>query len=681
MTLKIICECGTKYSFEVDPTATTMPFSVACPKCGLDGTEKANVLLAEQPSATAPEVPNTATENKSKVRLRLDNGPMPVASAPVAPGAHYGIEYCNRHTREPASERCVVCQKPICPRCMEQFGYLCSVRCKYDAEKDGIEVPVCKEQKFVMANLENKTVMLRTWVLFGTLLGSFILYVAYYLYFSKPKPVYAINLEKQRSEFSRFLSPEELLVVQSRKVSIYSPQTKKEVWVTVVKEGIGSEFDFERPGVAVTESAIFLANSQGLYQFDRKSGAKTVLQEFQTPAITIEAREPFISVVLRNSKAARTILTLNTEDAKIISYTEDVKVADPVIIDTKNRPKLPPTSSNLLNKELSDKVENDPTAERMKTDFVASPRGPIRMEVELQELKGDFVATVRAAGASKLNGSTRASSNVRDLLNEISNDSTRQGSKGSKWINQSRYKVRLSKPNNTGPGWRGEVNGDISFFPLQTVCALFSGPNLTVLDGIAEKKLFESKLNYEIDDRFKAGESHQFDPPATEREGKLYVYDAGVLSCFEIASGNVVWRLTSVGIQKLTFDNKGFIYVSTTGRTPESIQYSEQSRVGDRDLEVLLKVEEKTGVVKWKIENLGSDCHLSGKYLYTTSLIWGGFTRDPEAHFRVYRIHPDSGKQIWEYYHKGSANGVSAQGRSIALDYGDKIEVIKYFDF
>ena len=47
MEVKIVCGCGQKYVFEVEPVNGRMPVKVACPGCGADGTEAANNILAQ----------------------------------------------------------------------------------------------------------------------------------------------------------------------------------------------------------------------------------------------------------------------------------------------------------------------------------------------------------------------------------------------------------------------------------------------------------------------------------------------------------------------------------------------------------------------------------------------------------------------------------------------------------
>jgi len=45
--LKVHCDCGQKYKFDVEPVNGQMPYAVACPICKRDGTAKANELLQQ----------------------------------------------------------------------------------------------------------------------------------------------------------------------------------------------------------------------------------------------------------------------------------------------------------------------------------------------------------------------------------------------------------------------------------------------------------------------------------------------------------------------------------------------------------------------------------------------------------------------------------------------------------
>jgi len=56
--IKIFCECGQKYSFEVWPADGRMPFPVACPACGQEGTAQANHFLAKLLNGVTQPLPS-----------------------------------------------------------------------------------------------------------------------------------------------------------------------------------------------------------------------------------------------------------------------------------------------------------------------------------------------------------------------------------------------------------------------------------------------------------------------------------------------------------------------------------------------------------------------------------------------------------------------------------------------
>ena len=60
--VKIECECGQSYAFEVEPVYGRMPYSITCPSCGEDGTAAADEFISSQctsPDAVAePSLPS-----------------------------------------------------------------------------------------------------------------------------------------------------------------------------------------------------------------------------------------------------------------------------------------------------------------------------------------------------------------------------------------------------------------------------------------------------------------------------------------------------------------------------------------------------------------------------------------------------------------------------------------------
>jgi hypothetical protein len=71
--IKIQCQCGQKYAFDVEPVNGRMAHAVACPVCGADGTAAANSMIAQSlPAQPAVAVAaQSAMAIASPARLRI----------------------------------------------------------------------------------------------------------------------------------------------------------------------------------------------------------------------------------------------------------------------------------------------------------------------------------------------------------------------------------------------------------------------------------------------------------------------------------------------------------------------------------------------------------------------------------------------------------------------------------
>lgn len=91
MEIKVQCDCGQKFKFDVEPVNGRMPFQVNCPVCGVDGTARANVLLqqllppAPIASAYAPPPPPVAAPAPAPMRPAAMSINRPPALKPAAP--------------------------------------------------------------------------------------------------------------------------------------------------------------------------------------------------------------------------------------------------------------------------------------------------------------------------------------------------------------------------------------------------------------------------------------------------------------------------------------------------------------------------------------------------------------------------------------------------------------------
>ncbi len=78
--IKIHCECGQRYAFDVEPVDGRITSTVACPACGADGTIATNAIIAQNIQ------PQPAVIPKPAVRLNVaTHAPtiQPASSAPV----------------------------------------------------------------------------------------------------------------------------------------------------------------------------------------------------------------------------------------------------------------------------------------------------------------------------------------------------------------------------------------------------------------------------------------------------------------------------------------------------------------------------------------------------------------------------------------------------------------------
>jgi hypothetical protein len=83
MEVKVECDCGQRFAFEVEPVDGGMPLQVFCPSCGIEGTNRANAVIQKKLvlESTPPAAPSSEAP-----KLRLSrHAEMPVAAADAPP--------------------------------------------------------------------------------------------------------------------------------------------------------------------------------------------------------------------------------------------------------------------------------------------------------------------------------------------------------------------------------------------------------------------------------------------------------------------------------------------------------------------------------------------------------------------------------------------------------------------
>ena len=126
-----------------------------------------------------------------------------------------------------------MCEKPICPLCMQLFGYVCSVHCREKAEANHIKTQTYAGQRDDSQLTEwNKIALIAKLaaLLIATLIGVWI----WYAWFgSRPRPAFAIRFENEpaASGKSAFCPDNQIVFIHGDKLARYDLKTKKDVWL------------------------------------------------------------------------------------------------------------------------------------------------------------------------------------------------------------------------------------------------------------------------------------------------------------------------------------------------------------------------------------------------------------------------------------------------------------------
>ena len=321
--------------------------------------------------------------------------------------------------------------------------------------------------------------------------------------------------------------------------------------------------------------------------------------------------------------------------------------------------------------------------------LVPDQNGYVEMVARVLESRIVTREAMKPAGPSVLNGNLNASQTAA-VANETLNEMQRNRGGDTVQEDLSRYQVTLRRTDSgTAADWTGEVIGPPALFTLKTVNVLTARTNVVILDK-ANKKLWQAALTYNVAIRSRSanGQASQFgDGPCVERGGTLYVFDQAVLTAFDLATGNARWRLPSVGVVGLFFDDKGMLFVNTTTADPESIKYSRQIDITQKTEAVLLKIDPQTGRTLWSVKPGGFISYLSGKFIYTVQAVDPGDDNGSvtgiqlPAFMRIRRINPANGRVLWEYSQERAPLDVQFKDNSIQIVFKKEVQVLKFLSF
>ena len=715
MRVKIQCHCETRYAFEVEPVNGRMPVRVNCPACGTDGTDAANAIIQQQltPTASAPAPASQPLRIAGSAPAPAPAPvPAPQPSAPLgavaettaaSPAETASVQFCPKHRQEPATNACYVCGKPICPKCMQQFGHVCSVYCQSQAEQRGVRVPVYEGQKFVAQAKEWRKTKL---VLAGIVAAVVSLFVAYGWYVfagCKPRTLYSLKTSKaDRPVQSQLLSTTELLLLRANKLALINVANGKEIWSTTLPtakppptparakgpSALFTDDDFEPPPpqFQAAGDAIWVAAGDRILRLERQTGKQKSEVPLKERVRDIEFTDASIMVITEDQTKQKSITHISLPSGA--AKTEVLaSLPPPRVAPGRLASRLAPPPRGLGADEgpgAADMGDFLPSAK----EFQPAGANVAQFKSTLLEKRLVAVQAMKAAPAeSTLNSGNLSARDSMKATGEMLNEMQRERTGGVSYENESRYRVTLRRlAPADAPDWTGDVVGPPMLFPQTTVDVLTAGKSVHVFNK-KNQKLWEGKLSYPVADTFTAAYGgDRGNAPCFEDAGSLYVFDKGVLTAFDVRTGNVRWRISSVGISQVVRDTSGNLYVATTSASPESIQYSQQVRITDKPHAVIMKVGAASGKVFWKADQLGERFYVSGKYVYVAEarisgldvIRAGGDDSEAPVHHRIYRIDPSNGKYIWQYYQPQAPRRIDVQKNRLLLQYADEIRVLSY---
>jgi PQQ-like domain len=759
--MKLQCACGAKYEFDVTPEMARQPVKFICPSCGLDSSAFVNELVRRE-FADASATPTAQTVPVAETpRLKISRAE--TFATPVAENATTSetSKFCPRHLREPVTDNCAVCKKPICAKCMEMFGFFCSVLCKARAEAQKINVPVYAGQKTaVEARFWRKTGLI-----FGLLIFIVVAALAFWTWYawfgSVPHTFFSVRFADDDRAYSgkaQLVGEDQIIFLHGGTLARYDLKTKKQIWsqeliapdqiAAIVKiendrrarENQSDEFSRiaapesqEREAKIMLQSAlslhvsgenIWIGSGDELAHYDWADGK--ILQKIARPAGD-ELAERDGELEIFGAQSVTHVNPVNGETrtenfsetgAAMIASTQNVGAdnrqpldPDKVAAQAQNltlpaRIALPALLGNAAHEQqleaaLKDSDSQYPRPQNRKLfsssagnlKLIPDENGFVQFSTRLLE---EHIITREAMRAppkkSVLNDPNLNASQTTEFANETLNEMQRNNGGDKVSEDESHYQATVHFPNSPDiADWSGEVIGPPQLFSLKTVNVIAAGKTVIVLDK-SNKKLWEATLTYNVSNESNQKESQFGDGPCVEHGDTLYVFDQAVLSAFDLTTGNARWRLPTIGVVGLFFDDQGNLYVNTTTGNPDDIKYSRQIDVAKSTSAVILKIDPKTGKTFWSANPGGFISYLSGKFIYTiqsydpnptdeeqSSDALAGLEKPP--FLRIARINPENGRALWEHYQDRAPVDVHFSGNSIELVFKKEVQVLKYFIF
>jgi hypothetical protein len=795
--VRFICpECNTDLSgpinelvrqelgLAVTPVAAAAPAPIRIPAPAADAVTIPAAAPRPSQVETAPDAPARLSISRSASTATHGTA---VEAPPQAATTDDG-QPCPKHKGEVIVEHCYVCRKPLCPKCMELFGYVCSPLCKARAESHGIYVPVFAGQRSVReAQQWRKTGLVGSAI--AAVVFAVIGFWGYYaFYLSRPHSIFSVRFpELAYAGSSQIPTNKQIVFVHGGILARYPLGSKTAVWTNAlitpeqleaqvdrvmqaiqervnyeVKMGVDSEnrmkvrqrYEYEKEVQREMEESlelyvqgqnVWVARNGKLTHYDWETGKPG--QQVDMPKGFAQPDPDGGELVFTEQNAygqhVVTHLNLASGEARKEEIGEPVRSAelaaaaksapkgkkgsggaglptqpggkdadkplDPgkVAQDAQNLPyaarvALPATlSSTMHQQQILNEIKNDEgdpqkliaDIEGYGREFIRSKYGYVEWSSKMLEAKLISHSAMKAPPKRSALENNPSVANTAEVANEILNQMQRDRGGDTETEDVSRYQVTIHRPTAKDvPDWTGEIIGRPIVLEQKTVTVVAGGSSVTVVDK-SNKKLWQADLTHKFAggnglESSDSSETTIGEGPCVEHGDALYVFDEATLTAFDLANGNIRWRVPSIGIAGIFFDDQGGMYVNSTTADLDSIKYSRQIDITKKTSASVLKVDCKSGKVLWTVQPGGFVSHVEGKIVLCYAAHQANDDLDPDALttmpgatisvMDLRRLDAKSGKTVWDYAEQRAPLSVRFHGNIIELVFRKEVEVLKF---
>ena len=637
-----------------------MPMALACPECNTDLTAVANADIARQLKPALTSTPNAPQPSTGPVRVALRVASATEAGTPSATPSAAGEPPSEGETKPHVSAREQALQR---------------------AQIAANATALLKEDRATAKDFEGlrkHRILIRLGLVAAV--GLFGWWIWFALVASKPHLAFTYSApESTRFEQARFVGDDRLVAVTSLKLAVQDWKEDREIWSVALPKGDAPkfvprpvlredeserqramDFDFSDPSVLHVEGgSVWLGRGQAITRYDLATGSKK--SEVALPQKAERFADDDQSMIAISSSAPHqqlvTRVDLGSGKSESLVFTVPTGAKRKAV--------------------ASDVFYDGPDAE---AHFIPAGASVAVLATELLEHR------IVTSDGSQPN-SERKKTPLIDRENLKAGDSSEAAAEyfnqngGAIERDESRYRVTLRRLFASGSEWSGEVVGRPGFFTTPALDVLVAGTNLTALEK-DNRVAWTAKLSYPVGPEFLLGGDRS---PVVATGSRLYVFDLGTLSAFDLRSGKAAWRLQTVGVSQVVPAGEA-VYVSTTSAGPEAIKFNDGVRFSDRTYPIILKVEASTGRVLWSFDRMADHIVTSGKFLYaarsaisaTEAMSSMMNQHDAAVTFILRRLDPATGKPEWSWIQNGAPDDWIARNNTLLVRRRHELKLLKF---